>query len=64
VVAEAHPDILGVCELASLEALADLRERLAERGIVAGGVDAANVAGGTMAWIDSGRDVATGSEPG
>ena len=33
VVAEAHPDILGVCELASPEALADLRERLAERGI-------------------------------
>ena len=32
--------------------------------LVAGGVDAANVAGGTMAWIDSGRDVATGSEPG
>ena len=32
--------------------------------LAAGGVDAANVAGGTMAWIDSGRDVATGSEPG
>ena len=33
VVVEAHPDVLGVCELGSLEALADLRARLAERGI-------------------------------
>jgi rhodanese-related sulfurtransferase len=32
--------------------------------LVAAGLDAANVAGGTMAWVDSGRDVATGSEPG
>ena len=32
--------------------------------LVASGVDAANVAGGTMDWVDSGRDVATGSEPG
>ena len=33
VVADAHPDILGVCELGSLEALADLRQRLARRGL-------------------------------
>ena len=32
--------------------------------LVASGLDAANVAGGTMAWVDSGRDVATGSGPG
>ncbi|MBI2705298.1 MAG: rhodanese-like domain-containing protein [Actinobacteria bacterium] len=28
------------------------------------GVDAVNVAGGTMGWIDSGRSFATGEEPG
>lgn len=33
VVAEAHPDILGVCELGSREALADLRQRLEARGV-------------------------------
>ncbi len=32
--------------------------------LVASGLDAANVAGGTMAWVDTGRDVATGSGPG
>ena len=32
--------------------------------LAAAGVDAANVAGGTMDWVDSGRDVATGAEPG
>lgn len=32
--------------------------------LVAAGLDAANVAGGTMDWVDSGRDVATGPEPG
>ena len=30
----------------------------------AAGLAAATVAGGTMDWVDSGRDVATGSEPG
>ena len=34
VVAEAHPDILGVCEIGSEDALADLRERLVRRGVV------------------------------
>jgi rhodanese-related sulfurtransferase len=28
------------------------------------GVDAVNVAGGTIAWIDAGEQVATGPEPG
>lgn len=28
------------------------------------GRDAVNVAGGTLAWIESGRDVASGSQPG
>jgi rhodanese-related sulfurtransferase len=28
------------------------------------GVDAYNVAGGTVAWIDSGRSFSTGAEPG
>lgn len=28
------------------------------------GIDAVNVAGGTMAWIDEGRPTASGSEPG
>ncbi len=27
------------------------------------GIDAVNVAGGTMAWISSGRDVVTGDQP-
>lgn len=31
---------------------------------VAQGIDAANVAGGTMAWIESGRAVVTGDQPG
>ena len=34
VIAEAHPDILGVCEIGPEDALADLRERLAKRGVV------------------------------
>ena len=32
--------------------------------LVAHGFDVTNVAGGTMAWITSGRDVATGTERG
>jgi endonuclease/exonuclease/phosphatase family metal-dependent hydrolase len=31
--AEVHPDILGVCEVGSREALADLQERLRQRGV-------------------------------
>lgn len=32
--------------------------------LVGGGRDAVNVAGGTLAWIEAGLPVATGSEPG
>lgn len=28
------------------------------------GIDATNVAGGTLAWLSAGHDVATGAEPG
>jgi len=28
------------------------------------GIDAYNVAGGTVAWVDSGREIVTGDEPG
>jgi rhodanese-related sulfurtransferase len=31
--------------------------------VAAEGVDAVNVAGGTLAWIDSGRDVVEGDQP-
>jgi rhodanese-related sulfurtransferase len=30
----------------------------------AAGIDAVNVAGGTLAWVDAGQPVADGSEPG
>lgn len=33
VAAEAHPDILGVCEVGSREALAELQERLRQKGV-------------------------------
>lgn len=36
------------------------RSRRAAEFVAAHGVDAVNVAGGTMAWIDSGRAVVTG----
>lgn len=32
--------------------------------LVGGGRDAVNVAGGTLAWVEAGHTVATGSEPG
>lgn len=37
------------------------RSRRASEFLVAQGVDATNVAGGTKAWIESGREVVTGS---
>lgn len=40
------------------------RSRSACELLVSAGHDAANVAGGTLAWIDSGRPVAIGAEPG
>ena len=39
------------------------RSERATRFLRAQGIDAVNVDGGTMAWIDSGRAVATGTEP-
>lgn len=32
--------------------------------LISKGIDATNVAGGTLAWIEGGHDVATGAEPG
>jgi rhodanese-related sulfurtransferase len=40
------------------------RSRKAAELLRAGGVDAVNVAGGTTAWVESGRPVAAGSAPG
>ena len=49
--------VLVICKSGgrSLRAAEFLRER---------GIDATNVAGGTMAWIDSGRAVVEGDQPG
>jgi rhodanese-related sulfurtransferase len=40
------------------------RSMRAAEYLIANGISATNVAGGTLAWIDSGRDVAEGDEPG
>lgn len=40
------------------------RSRRAAELLRANGVDAVNVAGGTMAWMEAGQPVATGDEPG
>jgi rhodanese-related sulfurtransferase len=40
------------------------RSRRAAEHLRAAGYDAVNVAGGTMAWVEAGHEVATGSEPG
>ena len=40
------------------------RSMRAAEFLAANGIDATNVAGGTMAWIDSGRPIAEGDEPG
>ena len=40
------------------------RSRRAAEFLIENGIDASNVAGGTLAWIDSGRDVVEGGEPG
>jgi rhodanese-related sulfurtransferase len=39
------------------------RSRRAAQFLIQGGIDATNVAGGTAAWIEAGKPVATGSEP-
>jgi rhodanese-related sulfurtransferase len=40
------------------------RSRRAAEHLRGLGLDAVNVAGGTMAWLEAGHEVATGSEPG
>jgi rhodanese-related sulfurtransferase len=40
------------------------RSRQAAQYLRGQGVDAVNIAGGTMAWIDAGHRVVTGDEPG
>ena len=40
------------------------RSGRAAQFLIAQGLDATNVAGGTLAWIESGRPVVAGSEPG
>ena len=40
------------------------RSMRASEVLIANGIDATNVAGGTMAWIDSGRPVVEGEDPG
>ena len=40
------------------------RSRRAAEFLRTKGVDAVNIAGGTMAWIDAGHDVVTGDEAG
>ena len=40
------------------------RSMRASEWLVEQQIDATNVAGGTLAWIDSGRPVVTGGEPG
>jgi rhodanese-related sulfurtransferase len=40
------------------------RSRQAAEYLRERGVDAVNVAGGSLAWVDAGHEVATGAEPG
>ena len=40
------------------------RSMRASEWLVTQGIDATNIAGGTMAWIDSGRPVVAGGAPG
>lgn len=40
------------------------RSHRAAEYLIANGVDAVNVAGGTLAWVESGRPFATGRDPG
>ena len=58
-VAEVPTDqpVLVICKLGG-------RSLKASEFFVAQGIDATNVAGGTMAWIESGRPVVTGDQPG
>jgi rhodanese-related sulfurtransferase len=40
------------------------RSRTASAFLIEQGIDATNVAGGTVAWLNAGKPAATGSEPG
>lgn len=53
----ADGEVLVICKLGgrSMKAAELLRSR---------GIDAVNIAGGTMAWIDAGQPVVTGADPG
>ncbi len=50
-------DVLVICKSGA-------RSMKAAEFMAANGINATNVAGGTMAWIDSGRPIAEGDEPG
>jgi len=50
-------DVLVICKTGA-------RSLRAAEFLTAKGISATNVAGGTMAWIDSGRPIAEGDEPG
>ena len=53
----AERDVLVICKSGA-------RSMRAAEFLAANGISATNVAGGTMAWIDSGRPIAEGDEPG
>jgi rhodanese-related sulfurtransferase len=53
----AEHDVLVICKSGG-------RSMRAAEFLAANGISATNVAGGTMAWIDSGRPIAEGDEPG
>ena len=53
----AEHDVLVICKSGA-------RSMRAAEFLAANGISATNVAGGTMAWIDSGRPIAEGDEPG
>jgi rhodanese-related sulfurtransferase len=50
-------EVLIICKMGG-------RSRKAAEFLRAQGIDAVNIAGGTMAWIDAGHRVVTGDEPG
>ena len=53
----ATAEVLVICRLGG-------RSREAAEYLRSQGIDAVNVAGGTMAWIEAGQRVVTGEEPG
>lgn len=53
----ASGEVLIICKMGG-------RSRKAAEHLRAQGIDAVNIAGGTMGWIDAGHRVVTGDEPG